>query len=107
MKCPICGSELHNVLVRDIGGITADIIWQVHAGECPEHGWFQAEIVSRPPREIFPVTRPFGAARRIVIDGREFFAFSTVFNDLPGEERRKPHDPFESKYWKIRPLARA
>ncbi len=106
MRCPICEGELRNVLVRDLGGVTADIVWQLHAGECPEHGWFQTEIVSRPPREIFPVTKPFGAARRLVIDGREFFSFSTVWNDLPPQERRKRVDPLDAQYWRNRPLGR-
>ncbi|MDP8908808.1 MAG: hypothetical protein M3N47_06755 [Chloroflexota bacterium] len=106
MRCPICEGELRNVLVRDLGGVTADIVWQLHAGECPEHGWFQTEIVSRPPREIFPVTKPFGAARRLVIDGREVYSFSTVWNDLPPQERRKPVDPLDAKYWRGQPLGR-
>ncbi len=99
MRCPICDSELNNVLVRDLGGVTANIIWQLHAGNCPDHGWFQTEVISRPPREIFPVTRPFGAARRIVIDGREHFAFSTVWNDIPAADRRRPVDPLDGQYW--------
>ena len=60
MRCPICDRGLERVLVRDIGGVTGDLDWQVHAGECPEHGWFQAEVISKPPREIFPVEKPFG-----------------------------------------------
>jgi hypothetical protein len=48
MRCPLCGGQLSDVLIRDIGGVTASIIWQVHAGRCGEHGWFQTEIVSRP-----------------------------------------------------------
>ena len=106
MRCPICEGELGNVLVRDLGGVTADIVWQLHAGECPEHGWFQTEIVSRPPREIFPVTKPFGAARRLVIEGRECFSFSTVWNDVPPQERRKRVDPLDARYWRNRPLGR-
>src|SRR5688500_377104 len=62
LQCPVCGGALSDVLIRDLGGITADITWQVHAGKCADHGWFQTEVVSRPPREIFSVTRPFGAA---------------------------------------------
>lgn len=106
MKCPICNSDLGKVIVRDLGGVTASIIWQLHAGECPEHGWFQTEVVSRPPREIFAVTKPFGAARRVVVDGEEFFAFSTVWNELDAAERRKPVDPLESRYWAIAPRNR-
>jgi hypothetical protein len=106
MRCPICGEELSRVIVKDLGGITASIIWQLHAGECAEHGWFQTEVVSRPPREIFAVTKPFGAARRVVIDGVEYFSFSTVWNDLSPEERRQPVNPLEAKYWQIRPLGK-
>lgn len=104
MRCPICGNALNKVMVRDLGSIAPSVTWQVHAGECDEHGWFQTEIVSRPPREIFAVTKPFGAARRVVVDGKEYYSFSTVWNDLPGEERRKPTDPLEEKYWQVRPL---
>lgn len=99
MRCPICNGELGNVLVRDLGGVTASIVWQLHAGECTQHGWFQTEVVSRPPREIFAVTRPFGAARRVVINGREYFAFSTVWNDIPAADRRRPVDPLDGQYW--------
>ncbi len=102
MRCPICNAMLTKVMVRDLGGITAGTIWQVHAGECVDHGWFQTEVVSRPPREIFAVTKPFGAARRVVVNGREHFSFSTVWNDLPGDERRKPTNPLEEKYWRVR-----
>jgi hypothetical protein len=106
MKCPICGEELGRVIVRDLGGVTASIVWQLHAGECAAHGWFQTEVVSRPPREIFAVTKPFGAARRVVVDGVEHFAFSTVWNDLDAVERRQPVDPLEEKFWKTRPLTK-
>lgn len=104
MRCPVCGNGLNKVLVRDLGSPSPSITWQVHAGQCEEHGWFQTEIVSRPPREIFAVTKPFGAARRLVIKGKEYYSFSTAWNDLPGEERRKPTDPLEEKYWQTRPL---
>ena len=102
MRCPICDNELQNVLIRDIGGVTADLVWQLHAGECPEHGWFQAEVISRPPREIFPVDRPFGVARRLVLDGDEVFAFATVWNDAPPEVKRSRVDPFDPRYWRAR-----
>lgn len=102
MRCPICNGELDNVLVRDLGGVTASIVWQLHAGKCEDHGWFQTEVVSRPPREIFAVTRPFGAARRIVIDGQEHFAFSTVWNDIPAADRRRPVDPLDERYWAVK-----
>jgi len=106
MRCPVCGDELSRVIVKDLGGITASVIWQLHAGECSEHGWFQTEVVSRPPREIFAVTKPFGAARRVVIDGTEYFSFSTVWNDLSAEERRQPVNPLEERYWQAKPLGK-
>lgn len=102
MRCPLCNADLKNVQIRDLGGVTADLVWQIHAGECPDHGWFQAEAISRPPREIFPVQRPFGMARRLVIDGMEVFSFSTVWNDAPPDVRRSRVDPLDANYWKVR-----
>jgi hypothetical protein len=107
MRCPVCDGELQNVIVRDLGGITYDLVWQVHAGACPEHGWFQAEVISRPPREIFPVDRPFGVARRMVVDGEEVFAFATVWNDQPDHVKRSRVDPLDPRYWRVRRLASA
>ena len=104
MRCPICDQELVDVQIRDIGGVTADIVWQIHAGYCPAHGWFQAEVVSRPPREIFPVERPFGTARRLVLNGQEIFAFATVWNDEPIEVKRSRVDPLDPQYWRVRAL---
>lgn len=103
MRCPICGRELENVLVRDIGGVTSDLVWQVHAGRCAEHGWFQTEVISRPPREIFPVSKPFGVARRVVIDGQEVFSFPTVWNGLPPDKKRLRVDPLEARFWQVLP----
>ncbi len=102
MRCPICGGELEDVLVRDLGGVTADLIWQLHAGRCPEHGWFQTEVISRPPREIFAVNKPFGVARRLVVDGKEIFSFPTVWDGLPPETTRQRVDPFDPRYWQVR-----
>lgn len=102
MRCPVCDGPLEDVQIRDLGGVTADIVWQVHAGRCPEHGWFQAEVVSRPPREIFPVNRPFGAARRLIVGNDEIFAFSTVWNDADPEVKRSRVDPLDAQYWKVR-----
>src|SRR5687768_1905788 len=82
LRCPVCDGSLRRVMIRDLGGVTADLIWQLHAGECPDHGWFQCEVISKPPREIFPVERPFGKARKMEIDGEELYAFATVWNDL-------------------------
>lgn len=101
LRCPICGGALDETIVRDIGGVTADLVWQIHAGRCPEHGWFQAEVISRPPREIFPVNKPFGVARRLVIDGQEIFSFPTVWNALPLARQRERVDPFDGRYWRI------
>jgi hypothetical protein len=102
MRCPICEGELDETLIRDLGGVTADLIWQLHAGRCPEHGWFQTEVISRPPWEIFAVNKPFGVARRLVVDGQEVFSFPTVWNDLPPEARRQRVDPFDPRYWRVR-----
>ena len=107
MRCPICQGELEDVLVRDLGGVTADLIWQLHAGRCPEHGWFQTEVISRPPWEIFAVNKPFGVARRLVVDGEELYSFPTVWNDLPPEARRQRVDPFDPRYWQVRRRAEA
>jgi hypothetical protein len=101
MRCPVCGRELDDVLIRDIGGVTADLFWQVHAGRCPEHGWFQAEVISRPPREIFPVNKPFGVARRLLIDGEEIFSFPTVWNSLPKARQRERVDPLDARFWQV------
>jgi hypothetical protein len=105
LRCPICGNQLSETLIRDLGGVTADLVWQLHAGKCPEHGWFQAEIISRPPREIFAVNKPFGVARRLVVNGREVFSFSTVWSSLPKDEQRKRVDPFDPRLWAIAPDA--
>jgi hypothetical protein len=105
LRCPICGRELEDTLVRDVGGVTADLFWQIHAGRCPEHGWFQTEVISRPPREIFPVNKPFGVARRMVVDGREVFSFPTVWNNLPLDKQRERVDPLDARYWQIAPVS--
>lgn len=104
LRCPIDGQPLEDTLVRDIGGVTADLVWQIHAGYCPDHGWFQTEVISRPPREIFAVNKPFGVARRMVVDGRERYSFETVWNDAPIAVRRSPIDPFDPAWWAIKPI---
>lgn len=101
MRCPICGGDFADTMVRDLGGVTSDLVWQLHAGRCPEHGWFQAEAISRPPREIFAVNKPFGVARRVSVEGREAFSFPTVFNDLNPQERRRPIDPLDPAMWRV------
>ena len=103
MRCPICDQALTHVQIRDLGGVTADIVWQVHAGYCPiDDCWFQAEVVSRPPREIFPVNRPFGSARRLLSGNEEVFAFATVWNDAPADVKRSRVDPLDPQYWRVR-----
>jgi hypothetical protein len=101
LRCPICDGELDETLVRDLGGVTSDLNWQLHAGRCPEHGWFQTEVISRPPREIFAVNKPFGAARRVVVNGKEAFSFPTAFNNLPPAERLRPLDPLDARWWRV------
>jgi len=98
MRCPICGGDLVDVRIRDIGDVTASLLWQMHAGRCPEHGWFQAEFISKPPREIFPVNRPGGIAREVVVDGLAIYSFPTVWNAMPS---RQPVDPLDPKYWAV------
>jgi hypothetical protein len=107
LRCPICDRELEETLVRDLGGVTADLDWQLHAGRCPEHGWFQTEVISRPPREIFAVNKPFGVARRMIVDGQEIYSFPTVWNDLPAAAQRQRVDPFDPRYWRVRRLVDA
>lgn len=105
MRCPICGGELTEVRIRDLGGLTASIIWQIHAGKCPEHGWFQAEFSAKPPREIFPVNRPYGTARRVVVDEREYFEFPTVWGSAERERKLEKIDPLDrSRGEKVDPL---
>jgi hypothetical protein len=105
LTCPICGDALAETLIRDLGGVTYDLTWQLHAGRCPEHGWFQTEVISRPPREIFAVNKPFGVVRRMIVDGEEVFSFPTVWNDLPNAEPRRRVDPFDRRYWQVKRLA--
>lgn len=105
MRCPICGGELTDVHIRDLGGVTASIIWQIHAGDCPEHGWFQAEFTAKPPREIFPVTRPYGAVRRVVVNGEEHFEFTTAWGSAEREKKLGKVDPLDrSRGARVDPL---
>lgn len=98
MRCPICGGELDDVRVRDIGDVTAHLLWQMHAGRCPEHGWFQAEFISKPPREIFPVNRPGGTTRTVDVNGVPIYAFPTIWNSM---DVRQKVDPLDPKYWEV------
>ncbi len=98
MRCPICGGELVDVRVRDIGDVTAHLLWQMHAGRCPEHGWFQAEFISKPPREIFPVDRPGGTAHQVTVNGVVVYAFPTVWSAM---DVRQKADPLDPKLWEV------
>lgn len=98
LVCPICESALSNAQVRPLGPVTADLRWELHAGRCPEHGWFQAELVSKPPREIFPVTQPGGTARQLMIGGRPVFALPTRWDSM---SRREPVDAYDPYYWAV------
>ncbi len=107
LTCPICGNDLVKTMIRSLGTVTSQTSWQMHVGQCEEHGWFQAEIVGKPPRDIFAVTRPFGASRRLVVNGREMYQFPTVWNDVDFDarmDRSKPVDPLDAQYWKPRGL---
>jgi len=98
LRCPLCGRDLDEYQTFDVGAVTADMAWKMHAGRCPEHGWFQAEFISKPPREIFPVNRPRGTTRRLVIGGREFYQLSTIWD---GMNPRQVVDPFDAELWKV------
>lgn len=96
--CPICEGKLQHVQVRKLGDVTAGLNWELHAGRCQEHGWFQAEMISKPPREVFAVTQPGGAVRKIMIDGKPVYAFPTHWNAVGG---RVPVDPYDPEMWAI------
>jgi hypothetical protein len=84
--------------VTPLGGVTADLTWEMHSGHCPEHGWFQAEVISRPPREIFPVSRPGGIARKFMVAGKPFFCFPTLFNR---QDPLDQVDPYDERFWAV------
>lgn len=105
LRCPICGGQLVETMIRTLGTVTNKTTWQMHAGRCEQHGWFQAEVVGRPPRDIFAVARPFGASRRLVVDGVERYQFPTVWNDVDFDlrmDRVHTVDPLDAQYWKPR-----
>lgn len=107
LKCPVCGGDLVETGIRTMGTITRNTAWEMHSGRCEEHGWFQAEIVGRPPREIFAVTKPFGASRRLVVGDTEYYQFPTVWNDVDLNTRMdkmNPIHPLDAQYWKPRNL---
>ena len=108
LKCPVCGGALVETGIRIMGTVTRKTAWEMHSGRCDEHGWFQAEIVGRPPREIFAVTKPFGASRRLIVDGIEYYQFPTVWNDVDLKTRMdkaNPVDPLDAQYWQPKNLA--
>ena len=93
LVCPLCGNDLVDVRITPLGQVTAGLRWEMHAGRCPEHGWFQAEMISKPPREIFPVSRPGGVARKLQIGGRPVYSFPTVWDSIGGRTAVDPYDP--------------
>lgn len=98
MDCPICGSALSHIQIRKLGDVTAGLKWEMHAGHCAEHGWFQAEMISKPPREIFPVKQPGGVTRKMLIAGRPVYAFPTVWDTVGG---RTPVDAYDKEMWAV------
>lgn len=107
LTCPICDGQLVETMIRTLGTITRNTSWEMHLGRCEEHGWFQAEIVGKPPREIFAVHKPFGKSRRLIVNDQEMYQFPTVWNDEDFDirmNREKPVDAFDARYWKPRPV---
>jgi hypothetical protein len=98
LRCPVCGGPLRGVHITPLGGVTADLDWELHAGECPEHGWFQAEAISRPPREIFAVSRPGGIARKFTIGGKPLFCFPTIWDK---QDPLVKTDPYDARFWAV------
>jgi hypothetical protein len=98
LRCPICESTLRNTRIIHLGAVTANLPWELHAGRCPQHGWFQAEVISKPPREIFPVNRPAGTTRQFTIDGKATYAFPTVWNS---HNTLDAVDPYDERYWAV------
>lgn len=107
LTCPICGSDLVDTLIRTLGTVTTNTTWELHSGRCEEHGWFQAEILDRPPRDIFAVTRPFGTSRRLIVNGREVYQFPTAWAEVDFVKRMDKHnhvDAMDARYWKALPI---
>lgn len=89
---------MKDVRVIPLGPVTGELAWELHAGRSEEYGWFQAEVISKPPREIFPVHRPGGAARQMMIGGKPVYAFPTVWDST---NRRTAVDMYDPKYWQV------
>ncbi|CAN5513563.1 hypothetical protein BH23CHL2_BH23CHL2_14910 [soil metagenome] len=98
LRCPITGEPLKDIRVIPLGPVTGELVWELHAGRSDEYGWFQAEVISKPPREIFPVNRPGGTARRMLIGGRPVYAFPTIWDST---NRRTPVDMYDPDYWQV------
>lgn len=98
LRCPITGEPLKDARIIPLGPVTGDLVWELHAGRSEKYGWFQAEVIPKPPREIFPVTRPGGSARRMMIGGRPVYSFPTVWDST---DRRKQVDMYDPEYWQV------
>ncbi len=98
LRCPITGNELQDVRIIPLGPVTGELVWEIHAGRSEAYGWFQAEVISKPPREIFPVIRPGGTARSVIIDGKPIFSFPTVWDST---NRRTAVDMYDPQYWQV------
>ena len=104
LTCPICRKDLKNTQIRKIGDVTANLKWDLHSGRCEEHGWFQAEMIATPPREIFPVTKPGGVARKMVVGDTLFYSFPTVWDsvrNLRQGDESDPYDPYDPELWAV------
>jgi len=51
------------------------------------------------------VNKPFGAARRMLVNGRETYSFPTVWNTLTALQQRTRVDPLEERFWKVAPVS--
>lgn len=98
LRCPITGEELKNLRVIPLGPVTGELAWELHAGRSDMYGWFQAEVISKPPREIFAVNRPGGVARKVTIGGRAVYAFPTLWDST---DRREKVDMYDPHYWQV------
>lgn len=98
LRCPITGEALKDVRVIPLGPVTGELVWELHAGRSEDYGWFQAEAISKPPREIFPVDRPGGSARRMLIGGKPVYAFPTIWDST---DRRSVVDMYDPEYWQV------
>jgi hypothetical protein len=99
LVCPFDGSPLTNLQVIPLGQVTARLSWELHAGRSEKYGcWFQAEIISKPPREIFAVSRPAGIAYPILIGDTPIYALPTIWDST---NRLEDVDPYDPAYWAI------